>query len=144
MLQQIVFANNGDTPPSSAQIDWTFSDGTDGETTGSTVVSINADDEAVITGGDSYSGDEGDIVGATLTATDAQGLTNGNVFSITTPAVNGVAVIDPASGVWTFTPADVNWFGSDSFSVTLTDDLGATTTQVVSITLAPEIGRAHV
>ena len=42
----------------------------------------------------------------------------------------------PTTGAWTFTPTDPNWFGSDAFTVTVTDDLGGTTTQVVNITLA--------
>ena len=44
--------------------------------------------------------------------------------------------IEAETGAWTFTPTDPNWFGSDSFTVTVTDDLGGTTTQVVNITLA--------
>jgi len=47
-----------------------------------------------------------------------------------------VAAIDPATGAWTFTPTNADWFGSDSFIVTVTDDIGGTTNQVVNITLA--------
>ena len=49
--------------------------------------------------------------------------------------MSGGAAIDAATGAWTFTPSDANWFGSDSFTVTVTDDLGGTTTQVINITL---------
>jgi large repetitive protein len=96
----------------------------------------NVDDPAVITGDTSFTGDEGDAVGGTLAATDVDGLTDGTYFTVTTPASNGTAAIDAATGVWTFTPTDINWFGSDSFTVTVTDDLGGTTTQLVSVTLA--------
>ena len=49
---------------------------------------------------------------------------------------NGTAAINAGTGAWTFTPTDPDWFGSDSFEVTVTDDEGGTTTQLVSITLA--------
>ena len=45
-------------------------------------------------------------------------------------------MINAVTGAWTFTPTDPNWFGSDNFTVTVTDDLGGTTTQVVNVTLA--------
>ncbi len=96
----------------------------------------NVDDPATISGDVSFSGNEGDAVGGTMAATDVEGLTDGTYFAVTTPAANGTAAIDPASGAWTFTPTDANWFGTDSFTVTVTDDLGGTTTQVVNITLA--------
>mgnify|MGYP001826287367 CR=1 FL=1 len=96
----------------------------------------NVDDPATIGGQISYVGNEGDAVGGTMTATDVEGLTDGTYFTVTAPATNGTANIDPASGAWTLTPTDPYWFGSDSFTVTVTDDLGGTTTQVVNITLA--------
>ena len=94
------------------------------------------DDPAVISGDVSYTGNEGDAVGGDMDATDVDGLTDGTYFSVTTPATNGTANINAATGVWTFTPTDPNWFGSDAFTVTITDDLGGTTTQVVNITLS--------
>ncbi|MDH5470240.1 MAG: Ig-like domain-containing protein, partial [Gammaproteobacteria bacterium] len=108
-------------------------------TSDSDIVSItvtNVDDAAVITGNLSYTGNEGDAVVGDLDATDVEGLTDGTYFSVTTPATSGTATINAATGAWTFTPTDPNWFGSDSFTVTVTDDLGGTTTQVVSVTLA--------
>jgi VCBS repeat-containing protein len=71
-----------------------------------------------------------------MDATDVDGLTDTTYFTVTTPATNGTAAIDAETGVWTFTPTDANWFGSDTFTVTITDNLGGTTTQVVSITLS--------
>ncbi len=96
----------------------------------------NVDDATVITGDVSYAGNEGDAVAGDLDASDVEGLTDLTYFTVTTPATNGTAAIDAATGAWTFTPTDPNWFGSDSFTVTVTDDLGGTTTQLVSITLA--------
>jgi VCBS repeat-containing protein len=96
----------------------------------------NVDDSAVISGDISYNGNQGDAVGGDMDATDVDGLTDGTYFTVSAQGPNGTAAIDPASGVWTFTPTDPNWFGSDSFTVTVTDDLGGTTNQIVNITLA--------
>jgi hypothetical protein len=115
---------------------------TDGQGTSETVASagtapvINIDDAAIISGDISYSGNEGDTPAGVLIATDADGLTDATYFSISTQGTNGLASIDAGTGAWTFTPTDPDWFGSDSFEVTVTDDLGGTTAQVVSIALA--------
>ncbi|GHW81956.1 putative RTX toxin+-binding domain fused with VCBS repeat, Cadherin-like and large exoprotein involved in heme utilization or adhesion [Vibrio cholerae] len=94
----------------------------------------NADPTA-ITGDTSGSGaeDGGAIVG-TLSATDADGLTDGSVFSVTGNPANGTATIDPVTGAWSYTPV-ADWHGSDSFTVTITDDEGHTTTQVINVTV---------
>ncbi|MGB5465982.1 MAG: Ig-like domain-containing protein, partial [Sedimenticolaceae bacterium] len=100
-------------------------------------VSISAvDDPAAISGDIGYTGNEGDAVAGDMDATDVEGLTDGTYFSVTSPATNGTANIAATTGAWTFTPTDPDWAGSDSFEVTITDDLGGTTTQVVNITLA--------
>ena len=47
---------------------------------------------------------------------------------------NGTATIDSATGVWTYTPnGDYN--GTDTFTVVVTDVTGATTEQVVNVTV---------
>ena len=50
----------------------------------------------------------------------------------TAPA-KGTASINSKSGAWTYAP-NTNYFGSDSFTVTVTDDQGGTTT-TVSLTI---------
>ena len=98
------------------------------------------DDPALITGDTSGSGAENTIITGTLKAEDSAGLTNGTIFSITNSgqAKYGTATIDPVSGNWSYTP-NANFFGDDSFSVTVTDDLGGITTQLIqlSITASP-------
>ncbi|WDE14098.1 cadherin-like domain-containing protein [Thalassomonas haliotis] len=93
------------------------------------------DDPAVITGDTSFSGNEGDMVSGILNASDADGLTDNSYFSAGQGTYGSVG-IDPETGAWSFTPADSNWFGSDSFMVTVTDDLGGMTEQLVTISLA--------
>ena len=115
----------------------------DGESTSTqeALISINLtpiDDRSVISGDTTGSGHEDTIITGTLVATDVEGLNDGSVFSITTgngPA-NGTASIDRGTGAWSYTP-NANFNGTDSFSVTITDDLGGTTPQVISITVNP-------
>ena len=53
---------------------------------------------------------------------------------MTSAASNGSASIHASSGVWTYTPDD-HYNGSDSFTVTITDDDGHIESQVISITV---------
>jgi len=101
------------------------------------VTLTNVNDPTIVVSGQSYTGNEGDTVTNTLVATDADGLTDGTVFTNTSPGVAGAsATIDPDTGVWSYTPVNADWFGTDSFTVTITDDQGGTQTQVISVTLA--------
>ncbi|MBT7651015.1 MAG: hypothetical protein HN553_08575, partial [Opitutae bacterium] len=49
---------------------------------------------------------------------------------------NGSATIDQLTGSWAYTP-QANFFGSDSFSVSITDDLGHSSNQPISLTVSP-------
>ena len=54
---------------------------------------------------------------------------------MTSDASNGTASID-AAGVWTYVP-NQHFNGSDSFTVTVTDDDGHDETQVITLTVSP-------
>ncbi|WP_413936955.1 beta strand repeat-containing protein, partial [Nitrospira sp. BLG_1] len=115
---------------------YTITSGGVTETATVTVTVTAVDDPTVVTGGTSGTGNEDTTLTGTLTATDNDGLSDGTVFTVTGVATNGTASIDPATGLWSYTPnADYN--GSDSFTVTITDDAGNTTTQVISVTVTP-------
>ncbi|MEQ1599232.1 MAG: retention module-containing protein, partial [Methylotenera sp.] len=92
-------------------------------------------DPTVFGGNTSGSGaEDGGAITGTLTATDADGLLDGTIFSVTGAATHGTASINPATGAWTYTPtADYN--GLDNFTVTVTDDAGNTSTQVIALTV---------
>nr|NIM74261.1 hypothetical protein [Gammaproteobacteria bacterium]NIN37175.1 hypothetical protein [Gammaproteobacteria bacterium]NIO26033.1 hypothetical protein [Gammaproteobacteria bacterium]NIO66646.1 hypothetical protein [Gammaproteobacteria bacterium]NIP65799.1 hypothetical protein [Gammaproteobacteria bacterium] len=77
------------------------------------------------------------------TAVDtADGLTDGTYFTVTTDGTDGTATIDPSSGLWSYTPnADFN--GTDSFTVTITDDDGHTATQVITVTVTQVDDAGH-
>ena len=101
-----------------------------------TVTVTGVNDPTVVSGGTSGTGNEDTTLTGTLTATDVDGLSDGAVFTVTGAATNGTASIDPATGLWSYTPtADFN--GSDSFTVTITDDAGNSTTQLISVTVTP-------
>ncbi|MEZ5484529.1 MAG: tandem-95 repeat protein [Lysobacteraceae bacterium] len=114
---------------------YTASSSTGVAETATVTITVSAtDDPAVITGDSSGSGaEDGGAITGDLDATDADGLTDGTYFT-TTSGTNGSASIDPATGAWSYTP-NADWHGSDSFTVTVTDDLGGTTTQGVAITV---------
>ena len=111
----------------------------DGNTASQVItVTVNqVDDSATIGGATSGTGDEdGGAITGTLTATDtADGLTDGTIFTVTGAAGNGTATIDASSGLWSYNP-DLNFNGTDSFTVTVTDDDGNTASQVIDLNVA--------
>ena len=71
-----------------------------------------------------------------LTATDVDGLTDGSYFSLKNNPSYGDAVINAFTGSWVYM-SNVEYTGADSFVITVTDDLGGTTDQIISINLLP-------
>ena len=140
LIQNITYENTdtANPTPGARTVRYALTDGDRGTSANydTTVTVSGADDAAVITGDVSFVGNEGDVVAGDLNATDVEGLTDATYFTVSSAATKGTAVIDADTGAWSFTPTDSNWFGSDSFTVTVTDDLGGTTNQVISITLA--------
>ena len=98
--------------------------------------SIPVDDPAVISGDTSGVLNEDSSVTGDLNAIDIEGLTDGSYFSISSTATNGTSSIDATDGNWTYSPSS-NFYGTDSFTVTITDDDGNTSTQLISLTINP-------
>ncbi len=108
--------------------------------TAKVTVNVNAvnDPTVVIAGTSGSHAEDGGAIANVLIATDADGLSDGTVYAVKTAAANGVASIDAATGAWSYTPnADYN--GVDSFTVTITDDAGNTSTQLISLTVTPVV-----
>ncbi|MCB1087051.1 MAG: tandem-95 repeat protein, partial [Verrucomicrobiae bacterium] len=96
---------------------------------------VPVDDPTVFGGDFTGSGNEdGGAVTGTLTATDVDGIATPN-FTVSTAAANGVATIDSVTGDWTYTP-NLDFFGTDSFEVTVTDDFANPVTRLIEITIA--------
>ncbi|MCP4335916.1 MAG: hypothetical protein GY785_24995, partial [Gammaproteobacteria bacterium] len=110
-LQSIAYANSSDTPPASAQIDWSFDDGNTGsqgtggalQATGSTTVTITATNDVVTGVNDSVNTNEDTplIFNPTTNDTDAES-DSISVVEFTQPA-NG-AIVDNGDGTLTYTP----------------------------------------
>ena len=115
----------------------TVTDDASGTTTQVISITVNSvDDPAIFSGNISGAGNEDMAINGTLTASDADGLTDDSYFTVTTGPSNGSASIGPSNGIWQYAPT-LDYFGEDEFTVTVTDDAGGTTTQVISVTVTP-------
>jgi len=92
-------------------------------------------DATSVSGGSSGAGNEDTVISGTLSATDSDGLGDGSVYAVTGAAGHGSASINPATGAWSYTPV-ADWNGTDSFTVTITDDAGNSVTQAINVTVA--------
>ncbi|WP_222611281.1 MULTISPECIES: Ig-like domain-containing protein [Undibacterium] len=123
--------NDGGNTGTDPGLTGTATDERDIDTININVTPVN--DPTTIGGNKTGTGSEdGGAITGTLTATDADGLTDGTIYSVTANSTNGVASINAATGAWTYTP-NKDYNGADSFTVTVTDDLGNTTTQVINV-----------
>ena len=99
-----------------------------------TVTSVN--DPGSFSGNTSVTGSEDDsAITGTLVFTDAIDGDSAPSYTITSESSNGTVSIDATTGIWSYTP-NVNFNGSDSFTVAVTDDEGNTETQVISLIVA--------
>ncbi|MES2422806.1 MAG: Ig-like domain-containing protein [Pseudomonadota bacterium] len=92
---------------------------------------ITAVNDVPVANADARTTAEDTPVSGTVTASDADG--NPLVFSKATDPTNGAVVVNP-NGTYTYTP-NANYFGPDSFTVSVSDGQGGVTTAVVSITV---------
>ena len=117
---------------------YTVTDAASGESATQTVsITINQiNDNAIFSGDTAGSGNEDSVISGTLSVTDsADGMSTPN-FTVSTDGTNGTATINATTGEWNYTPT-ANWSGSDSFTVSVTDDDGNVESQIISITVNP-------
>ena len=103
-------------------------------TLASVTLTITSVDDATIITGD-FNGtllEDGNVTGD-LNATDPDGLSDGSYFLVSTDPANGTASIDPVTGAWNYS-ANPDFHGSDSFTVSVTDDQNHSAT-LASVTL---------
>ena len=74
------------------------------------------------------------MVTGKLTAIDVEGLSDGSYFTIKAGdnPTNGIAQINEESGEWNYAPHE-NYFGTDSFTITITDDLNGVSTHTIGV-----------
>ena len=134
------FTNDFEALANAHQITVSVSDGSAPATT--VTVNLNEtnidDGPSVITSGNTGTGVEDTVITDTLVISDPDGLAK-EPFSIEAGdwPTNGSVIIDLVTGVWTYTP-DPDWNGEDNFRVTVTDVLGITSTQEITVTVNPE------
>nr|WP_275066890.1 tandem-95 repeat protein [Achromobacter spanius] len=57
------------------------------------------------------------------------------LYSVNTPATHGMVMVDPTTGAYTYTPT-ADYYGSDSFIISIDDGEGNVTLSTVSVTVA--------
>ena len=94
------------------------------------ITSVN--DSGSFTGSTSATGSEDDsAITGTLIFTDAIDGDSASNYTIMSESSNGTASIDATTGAWSYAP-NTNFNGSDSFTVTVTDDDGYTETKLLA------------
>ncbi len=112
----------------------TISDSTGASITVSVAVTVNpvADDAPIANPTTLVVSEDTPATGA-LNAYDPDG--GPLTYALTTPSANGTVTLNP-DGTYTYTP-NANFFGSDSFAITITDSSGTTLVVPISFTVAP-------
>jgi len=108
------------------------SDGKGGLVTVTVNITINPTNVAPVVSAPAITTPEDTAVNGTITATDADG--DALTYTVTQPA-HGTVVVNPG-GTYTYTPA-ANYNGADSFTATVSDGKGGTTTITINITVTP-------
>ena len=132
VLQGISYRNTSEDPSTSNRtITFTATD-KNAETANDTqtIIINSVNDEPIITIDDTLNTDEDNTQSLTFTFSDADGDTVS--ASVSTQADHGIASV---SGTTVSYAPDANFNGNDSFTLTLTDGAGYSTTQVISVTV---------
>ncbi|MEC8633936.1 MAG: tandem-95 repeat protein, partial [Pseudomonadota bacterium] len=151
ILESVTYQNSNEINPSTTNrtVTWTVSDGSDNSTAATSTITVTAVDDGSRFGGDiSGTGEEDASISGTLSVTDPEGIAS---VSIDVQAVGGSASIDAQEsvgsasitdsdtvfvGIWQYTP-DTNKNGYDRFTVKVTDNLGNTATQTITLDVIP-------
>ncbi|MEA5501922.1 Ig-like domain-containing protein, partial [Halotia wernerae UHCC 0503] len=111
---------------------YTVSDGNGGVTTGSISITVDPANDAPTTSGASLAGQEDGSIAGQVTGLDIDG--DALTFAVDGAPANGTVTMNP-DGSFSYTPA-ANFNGTDSFTYTVSDANGGTTTGTVSVNVA--------
>ena len=93
--------------------------------------SVSSINDAPVPGANTFITGEDTPLNGTLTATDDEGYAL--TYVVATPPAHGIVTIN-LDGTFTYTPA-TNWFGTDTFTFTVSDDIGGVTgTATITVT----------
>jgi VCBS repeat-containing protein len=112
----------------------TINDGNGGTTTSLITIGVTPVNDAPISNNQSLVTDEDVAINGQVIASDVDGDTLN--YSVSGQPANGVVTLDPATGTFVYTP-NVNYNGSDSFVVTISDGNGGTTTSLINVGINP-------
>jgi uncharacterized delta-60 repeat protein len=148
-MQQIAYSNTSDTPPATAQIDWTFDDGNSGaqgsggalQANGSITVNITATNDAPVqainTGAMLAQGGTVTIDSTELRYDDPEQPPSSVTYTVTTAPVNGQLELTTNAGVaiTSFTQAQI-----DAGQVVYVHDGSATTSDTFTFDVSDGVG----
>src|SRR5712675_727090 len=142
-------ANNGDgtftyTPAANFNgpdsFTYTVDDGAGGTSTATVNITVDPVNDAPVAADDSASTSEDTaVITGNVLANDSDvdnALTPANISAFDATSVNGGTVANNGDGTFTYTPA-ANFNGPDSFTYTVDDGAGGTSTATVNITVDP-------
>src|SRR5690606_15115743 len=110
----------------------TISDGRGGTTTSTITVTVTPINDAPTATAGPLTTNEDTPATGTIIGNDADG--DELTYTVTTPPANGSLVLDPETGEYTYTPDD-EFNGGDSFTVTVDDGNGGSTTVDITVTV---------
>jgi len=112
----------------------TVSDGQGGTTTSTVTIGVTPVNDAPVANNDSITTNEGSAVTVTVRDNDTDAEGNPLTVSTVTQGANGSVVIDAVTGNPIYTP-NTNFNGTDSFTYTISDGQGGTSTATVNVTV---------
>ena len=113
----------------------TVTDSNGNSSTATISLNIAPVNDAPVSADQTLTVDEDTQLSGQIVASDIEG--DALSYTVTTNPVNGTLTLNPATGSFVYTP-NVNYNGSDSFVVTISDGNGGTTTSTVTIGVTPQ------
>lgn len=112
----------------------TISDGNGGTTTSRINIGVTPVNDAPVSSNLNLTTPEDTPISSQISASDIDG--DSLTFTVIGSPANGFVSLNPATGSFVYTP-NANYNGSDSFTVSISDGNGGTTTSLVSIGVTP-------
>ncbi|RYY04220.1 MAG: retention module-containing protein [Gammaproteobacteria bacterium] len=112
----------------------TVADGNGGTTTSTISIGVTPVNDAPASANQTLVVDEDTPLTGQVVATDVDG--DALAYQVTTAATHGQVTLNAATGAFVYTP-NANYNGADTFTVTISDGKGGTTTSLISVGVNP-------